>query len=215
MWTFRRDVGSMRTMTRSKVDGGRAADAQLHEVALASRRNRRLPRDSCGREWRRESRPPSVPALRAAPSGARPACPRCRPKDGPADVEAQADGVGERQFHLRLLAQGSEDAQVGDQPAARPDDGDRLLRGEIAFLEERAVDGEFAAGAEQSFQVFPAEVQMARGRIDAKRRRRRDGRPRRARATILRTICSISERLTGAAERDVASFDMALEAERG
>ena len=52
-------------------------------------------------------------------------------------VDAETDGVGEGQLHLRVLRMRTENAQVRDQAAAGADQGDHLFRGVVAVLIER------------------------------------------------------------------------------
>jgi hypothetical protein len=63
-------------------------------------------------------------------------------------VEAEHDGVGKRQLDLRLLAHETEDAEIRNEAAARSDDGNCLLGGEVAFLKQRPIEGELRAWSE-------------------------------------------------------------------
>src|ERR1017187_1034935 len=80
-------------------------------------------------------------------------------------VQAQADGVGEGQFHLRPAADGDQNSEVRKQPAAWTDQRDGLFGGELAGLVERVVNGQLIALPEELVQVFAADVHVARGGV--------------------------------------------------
>jgi len=81
------------------------------------------------------------------------------------NVHAELDGVGESELDLGKIAAGAENAKVRDDAAARADEGDGLLGGELAFLIEPLVDGKLSAGAEEEFEGLRGDVHVAGGAV--------------------------------------------------
>src|SRR3954454_16248671 len=84
-------------------------------------------------------------------------------------IDAEIDSVGVAQFDLRIISGWAKDANIGDDSLARADDGDELLGGEFAFLIKIFEFGEFAARAEEDFEVGRGDVHVTGGNIDDQR----------------------------------------------
>ena len=85
-------------------------------------------------------------------------------------IDAELDGVGDREFDLRQIPAWAEDAEIWDHAAARSDERHGLLGGKLAFLIEPLVDGEFCARPEEHFQILRRNVHVPRGAIHDERR---------------------------------------------
>ena len=84
-------------------------------------------------------------------------------------IEAQRDAIGVRQFHLIQIAAGAENAQIGNDAAARTDERDSFFRGKLSFLIKPFVDGEFVAGAKKRFDGLGRKMAMARADVHDQR----------------------------------------------
>jgi hypothetical protein len=76
------------------------------------------------------------------------------------------------QLHLVEVAARSEDAQVGDHPAARADQGQGFLRRELILLIQPLHRRQPATGSEQRFHGLRREVAVAGADVDDQRMRR-------------------------------------------
>ena len=88
------------------------------------------------------------------------------------NFKTERNGVGVSQLNLVKIAARAEDAQIRDHAAARSDERDRLLRGELAIHVEPLVNGEFRALAEKRFHRVLREMAVTCADVDDKRTRR-------------------------------------------
>jgi hypothetical protein len=81
------------------------------------------------------------------------------------EIDTELDGVGEGEFDLGEVSAGAEDAEIGNDSTARTDESDGLFGGELPFLVEPLVDGEFGVWSEKGDEIFGGNVHVASGAI--------------------------------------------------
>src|SRR5262249_25480423 len=82
------------------------------------------------------------------------------------NVQAERDGIGERQFHLAVIAARAEDAQVWNHALPRADDRYHLIGGEEPVLIEPLMRLELMTFAEGPLWIFGGHWELRGGIVD-------------------------------------------------
>lgn len=148
-----------------EIDSARSADFQLHVAAIfhavefrviGMHMNVAQRADHALGHFKKSSRPHEHRAGRAFDIAG----------ETQRNFKSQRDGVGVGQFHLIQSSARSEDSKIGDDPATRPDQGQRFLRRELAFLIKPLKRRQSAPRTKQSFDGFLGQVAMSGADID-------------------------------------------------
>ena len=70
-----------------------------------------------------------------------PGVPSILPESSQRNFKTQRDGIRVRQLHLVQIAARTQNAQIGNHPAARTDQRDCFLRRKLSFLIQPLVNG--------------------------------------------------------------------------
>ena len=84
-------------------------------------------------------------------------------------IQTEADRIRICQLDLRFGTQRTQDAQIRNHAAARPNERHHFVRRKIARLIKRTIFRQFVALAEQRIDICPAEVHVPRGCIHPQR----------------------------------------------